>query len=155
MAVDPDGDLHVPAQRRERALDPVLLAAIAVGGELGADARYALERLVSSAPGNWPWATWLINVVGSLLIGVLMGVLANMRRPHRLLRPFLGVGVLGGFTTFSTAMAELPQLLGAGQPGLAVLYLVGTAAAALAATAAGLGVVRGVHGLRSRRVGRA
>src|SRR4051794_4571781 len=106
MAVDPDVDLHDPAQRQERALDPTLLAAIAVGGLVGAEARYALERLLDAPAGGWPWATWLINVVGSLLLGILMGVLGGVRRPPRLARPFLGVGVLGGFTTFSTAMVE-------------------------------------------------
>ena len=143
MAVDPDVDLHVPAQRQERALDPALLAAIAAGGVLGAEARFALEWILATPDGGWPWATWLINVVGSLLLGVLMGVLGRLRRPHRLARPFLGVGVLGGFTTFSTAMAEVPRLLGAGRPALALLYLVGTALTALAAAAAGLWAVRG------------
>jgi fluoride exporter len=146
MAVDPDVDLHVPAQRQERALDPALLAAIAVGGVLGAEARYALGRLLESSAAGWPWATWLINVVGSLLLGVLMGVTAAQRRPHRLARPFLGVGVLGGFTTFSTAMVEVPGLLGAGRPGLALLYLV-----AVLAAAAGLRAVRGLSGRRGAR----
>jgi CrcB protein len=148
MAVDPDVDLHVPAQRQERAFDPALLAAIAVGGLLGAEGRFGLERLIDSPPGSWPWATWLINVVGSLLLGVLMGVLDGIRRPHRLARPFFGVGVLGGFTTFSTAMVEVPQLLGHGRPGPALLYLVGSALTAVAAAAAGLWTVRGLLGRR-------
>jgi len=151
MAVDPDVDLHVPAQRQERALDPAVLSTIAVGGVLGAEARYALGRLLDSPDGGWPWATWLINVVGSLLLGVLMGVLDGLPRPHRLARPFLGVGVLGGFTTFSTAMGDVPRLLGAGRPGLALLYLVGTALTALPAAAAGLWAVRGVRGRRGVR----
>jgi fluoride exporter len=143
MVVDPDVDLHDPVQRRERALDPALLAAVALGGVLGAEVRYALERLVDSPPDGWPWATFATNVVGSLLLGVLMGVLGRLRRPHRLARPFLGVGVLGGFTTFSTAMGDVPGLLTAGRPGLALLYLAGTALSALAAAAAGLWAVRG------------
>src|SRR3954471_24573072 len=146
MAVDPDVDLHVPAQRQERALDPALLASIAFGGVLGAEARYAVARLLDSPAGGWPWDTWLVNVGGSLLIGALMAVLAGRARPHRLVRPFLGVGVLGGFTTFSTAMVELPDLLGAGRPALALLYLVGTALSALVATAAGVWLVRGLRG---------
>src|SRR3954471_1889321 len=148
MAVDPDVDLHVPAQRQERALDPAVLAAIALGGVLGAEARYGLGRLLDSPAAGWPWATWLFNVVGSLLLGVLMGVLGGLRRPHRLARPFLGVGLLGGFTTFSTAMVEVQQLLGAGRPGLALVYLGGTAVTALMAAAAGLWVVRGLLGRR-------
>jgi CrcB protein len=151
MAVDPDVDLHVPAQRQERALDPAVLGAIALGGLLGAEGRFALERLVDSPPGAWPWATWLINVGGSLLLGVLMGVLDGIPRPHRLARPFFGVGVLGGFTTFSTAMVEVPQLLGAGRPGLALLYLVGSALTAVPAAAVGLWTVRGLLGRRRGR----
>jgi CrcB protein len=143
VAGDPDVDLHVPAQRRE--LDLRLLGSIAVGGVLGSEARYAVARLLDSPVGGWPWDTWLVNVTGSFLIGVLMAVLAGMRRPHRLLRPFLGVGVLGGFTTFSTAMVEVPDLLGAGRPALALLYLAGTAVTALLATAAGVGLVRAVR----------
>ena len=151
MAVDPDVDLHVPAQRQERALDGALLGAIALGGLLGAEGRFALERLVDSPPGAWPWATWLINVGGSLLLGVLMGVLDGIRRPHRLARPFFGVGILGGFTTFSTAMVEVPQLLGAGRPALALLYLVGSALTAVPAAAAGVWAVRGLLGRRRAR----
>jgi len=71
-----------------------------------------------------------------------MGLLGELRRPHRLARPFLGVGVLGGFTTFSTAMAGVPELLDAGRPALALLYLVGTAVPALVAAAVGAGLVR-------------
>jgi CrcB protein len=142
MAVDPDVDLHVPEQR---AVDAALLGAVAAGGVLGAEARYAVARLWDSPVGGWPWDTWLVNVSGCFLIGVLMGVLTAVRRPHRLARPFLGVGVLGGFTTFSTAMVQVPALLGAGRPGLALLYLAGTAASALVATAAGGWLVRGLR----------
>ncbi|MGY1615948.1 fluoride efflux transporter FluC [Geodermatophilus sp. SYSU D00691] len=146
MVVDPDVDLHDPGQRRERALAPAFLAVIAVGGVLGAEARYALERLVDSPADGWPWATFAVNVVGSLLLGVLMGVLGRLDRPHPLARPFLGVGFLGGFTTFSTAMVQVPPLLSAGRPGLALLYLAGSAVTALGGAAAGLWAVRGRAG---------
>ena len=143
MAGDPDVDLHVPGQRREP--DLLLLGSIALGGVLGSEARYAVARLWDSPTGGWPWHTWLVNVTGSFLIGVLMAVLAGTPRPHRLLRPFLGAGVLGGFTTFSTAMVEVPDLLGAGRPALALLYLAGTAVPALLATALGVWLVRAVR----------
>ena len=146
MAVDPDVDLHVPEQR---AVDAALLAAIAAGGVLGAETRYAVGRLLDTPIGGWPWDTWLVNVTGSFLLGVLMAVLATVPRPHRLVRPFLGVGVLGGFTTFSTAMVEVPDLLGAGRPALALAYLAGTAVSALLATALGTWLVRAVRGGRA------
>jgi fluoride exporter len=146
MAVDPDVDLHVPEQR---AVDAALLAAVAVGGVLGAETRYAVGRLLDTPIGGWPWDTWLVNVTGSFLLGVLMAVLATVPRPHRLVRPFLGVGVLGGFTTFSTAMVGVPDLLGAGRPALALAYLAGTAVSALLATALGTWLVRAVRGGRA------
>jgi fluoride exporter len=146
MAVDPDVDLHIPEQR---AVDAALLAAVAVGGLLGAETRYAVGRLLDTPIGGWPWDTWLVNVTGSFLLGVLMAVLATVPRPHRLVRPFLGVGVLGGFTTFSTAMVGVPDLLGAGRPALALAYLAGTAVSALLATALGTWLVRAVRGGRA------
>ena len=144
-AIDPDVGLDVPGQRSERALDPVVLGVIAAGGILGAEARYAVERAIPTPAGAWPLATWGINVVGSLLIGVLMVVVTESVPPHRLARPFLGVGVLGGFTTFSTAMVEGLDLLRGGRPALAALYLVGTALSALLAAAVGAAATRGVR----------
>jgi CrcB protein len=158
VAVDPDVDLHVAAQRRTRALDPAVLGVIALGGIAGTEARFALERAFPVGDGAWPVPTFAINLTGSFLLGALMVLLTELlTAPHRLVRPFLGVGVLGGFTTFSTAMVEVPELLGAGRPGLALLYLVGSAVGAL--LAAGLGVVlaRAVGGRRRggrRRGGR-
>src|SRR3982751_7026050 len=90
--VDPDVDLHVLTQRRQRTWDPAVLAAIAAGGVLGTEARYGLDVLLPHHPGQWPWATWLINVSGCFLIGILMMVIAELTSLHRLVRPFLGVG---------------------------------------------------------------
>ncbi|HEY0401933.1 MAG TPA: CrcB family protein [Blastococcus sp.] len=144
--IDPDVDLRVPAQRRQRAFDPAVLGVIAAGGVLGAEARYALERAVPSAAGDWPVATFVINVAGSLLIGVLMVVVTELRTPHRLVRPFLGVGILGGFTTFSTAVVEVVALQRAGEPVLGLAYLVGTALSALLAVALGVAATRRAAG---------
>ncbi|HST99682.1 MAG TPA: CrcB family protein [Geodermatophilus sp.] len=155
VQVDPDVDLHVPQQRQQRAFDPVVLAVIAVGGVVGSEARYALHVWSPGGDGGWPWGTWWANVAGSLLLGALMVVLTELTSPHRLLRPFLGVGVLGGFTTFSTVMVEVPGLMAAGRPGMALGYLVGTAMAALVAAAVGVTAIRaaaaGWHRLRRRR----
>src|SRR4051812_30393826 len=148
--IDPDVDLHVPAQRRQRALDPALLGVVAAGGVLGAEARYALERAITSPADGWPLATWLINVVGSLLIGVLVVVVTEVVSAHRLVRPFLGTGVLGGFTTFSTAMVEVVALQRAGEPLLGLGYLVGTAVTALLAAALGAAATRRAVGRRIR-----
>jgi len=135
--VDPDVDLHVARRRRQRALDPAVLLAVAAGGVVGAEARYALTLLWPVHAGQWPIATWTANVTGSFLIGALMVVLLELTAPHRLVRPFLGVGVLGGYTTFSTATVEVEKLFLSGRPGWAAAYLLGSVLSALVAVALG------------------
>lgn len=77
---------------------------VGLGGALGAMSRYGIALLVGRWwPGGFPLATLLVNVVGSVLMGVLVGSLARLLPPHQEeLRLFLAVGVLGGFTTFSS-----------------------------------------------------
>jgi fluoride exporter len=142
VPTDPDVDLHDPKQRRE--LSPTLLAVIAAGGVVGALARYGLSELLPHAPGAWPLATWLTNVSGCLLLGVLMVLVTEVWPAKRYLRPFVGVGVLGGFTTFSTAMVDVRALVSAGEPALGLLYLGGTVVTAVLATAAGWFATRAV-----------
>ncbi|TMR88251.1 fluoride efflux transporter FluC [Nonomuraea basaltis] len=142
--IDPDVDLHVPAQRTE--LHWPVLAAIAAGGALGALARYAVQTALPAAPGGFPWATFWINVSGCLLIGGLMVVITEVRRAHPLVRPFLGVGVLGWFTTFSAYVVDVLRVVGAGAPVTGLAYLVGTMVAALVAVAAGMWLTRRVTG---------
>ena len=141
--VDSDVDLR---DRTERAELPsgtlALLATIAAGGMLGALARHALAVVWPNAPGDFGWATFVTNVSGCLLIGVLMVLITEVRTTHRLLRPFLGVGVLGGYTTFSTYAVQAQQAIAVGRPGTALAYLAGTLVAALAAVWCGLTVTR-------------
>lgn len=142
VPTDPDVDLHDPKQRRE--LSPALLAVIAAGGVVGALARYGLSELLPHAPGTWPLATWLTNVSGCLLLGVLMVLVTEVWPMKRYLRPFVGVGVLGGYTTFSTAMVDVRGLVSAGEPALGLLYLGGTVLTAVLATATGWFATRAV-----------
>jgi fluoride exporter len=116
-----------------------VLAVIAAGGVLGAEARYAVGAMLPHTPDAWPWSTLLVNLSGCVLIGVLMVVIIELMYGHRLLRPFLGVGVLGGYTTFSTATVEVLSLVTAGRPGTAAGYLVATPV--LSVLACGIGVV--------------
>lgn len=118
-----------------------VLGAIAIGGALGALARYGLAEALPRGPGAFPWATLIANAAGCLLIGVLM-VLVERGSTHRLARPFLGVGVLGGFTTFSTFAVETDLLAREGTPETAMLYLVATPAVALAAVGVGIVLTR-------------
>jgi fluoride exporter len=125
-------------------VQPDVLAVIAVGGVIGAEARYGAGLLLPHAADAFPWSTLLVNTLGCLLIGALMVVLTETTAPHRLARPFLGVGVLGGFTTFSTYAVDVQRLLLADRPASAVSYLVGTVAAALVAVWLGATATRGL-----------
>ncbi|WP_200862919.1 fluoride efflux transporter CrcB [Amycolatopsis orientalis] len=115
---------------------------IALGGGLGALARYGLAQALPAAPGGFPWATFWTNVAGCFLIGVLMVLVTEAWSAHRLVRPFLGVGVLGGFTTFSTYAVEARNLLRPDTVPLAFAYLGGTLAAALLAVLLGHAITR-------------
>ncbi|MFG2052759.1 CrcB family protein [Micromonospora sp. NPDC048930] len=131
--VDPDVDLHVPADRGELAAHPAaVLGAIAAGGALGALTRAGAQTAFPHPPTGFPWATFGVNVTGCLLIGVLMAVL-TARPAGPLVRPFLGVGVLGGFTTFSTYAVDVHRAVAAGAPGTALAYLAATLFGALLA----------------------
>lgn len=119
---------------------PVVVA-VSLGGGLGALARYGIGLLCPAVPGRFPWGTFGVNVVGCLLIGILMTVLTEVLRAHRLVRPLLGVGVLGGFTTFSTYAVEARELL-TDAPVTAIVYLVTTLIVAVLAVTAGVWLVR-------------
>jgi CrcB protein len=144
LPTDPDVDLHVARHRVElRRGTASLLAAIAAGGVIGATARYGLSvAWPHHQPGGFPWATFVTNVSGCLLIGVLMVLITEAWTAHRLVRPFLGVGVLGGYTTFSTYAVDIQQAIAADHPRVALLYLAATLAAALAAVHTGIVLAR-------------
>jgi fluoride exporter len=151
--VDPDVDLTDAAARRELhtpGLVPVL-GAIAVGGILGAEARYVVGLLVPHRTGAWPWATLLTNVSGCLLIGVLMVLITERFRAHPLTRPLLGVGVLGGYTTFSTYVVDAVTMTGSGHAVAALGYAVVTPVLALVAVAAGVTATRALVRERGAR----
>jgi CrcB protein len=136
--IDPDVDLHSPPQRNELIGHHVsILAVIALGGMVGAAVRYLIESHHPAAPGSVPWATLFINVSGCLLIGALMPALETQFPGHRLARPFLATGVLGGYTTFSTYCVESNQLLRGGHVLVACSYLAVTVVAAVVAASIG------------------
>ncbi|GAA4828422.1 fluoride efflux transporter CrcB [Saccharopolyspora rosea] len=150
--IDTTGVTARRAVRRERlrARLPVL-GVISAGGGLGALARYGIAVLLPSEPDRFPWGTFTTNVTGCFLIGVLMVLITDVWSAHRLLRPFLGVGLLGGYTTFSTYAVEFRSLLHPGAVGTAFAYLAGTPVAALLAVFAGVVLTRRVTGVVRRK----
>lgn len=127
-----------------------MLGAVAAGGVVGAEARYGLTALVGEEP-SFPWATLGANITGCFLVGVLMVVLLELTAPHRLLRPFLGVGVLGGYTTFSAYAVEIHEMLLDDRALAAWTYLAVTPMTALLAAWLGTRVTRGALARRRHR----
>jgi len=121
------------------------LAAIFVGGAIGALARYGLAEALPHDPGTWPWATFAVNVAGALALGYLTTRLQERLPPSAYRRPLLGTGLCGALTTFSTMQVELLQMLDAGDAGLAASYAAASLAAGLLAIAATTNLVRRVQ----------
>lgn len=122
-----------------------VLAAVAAGGALGSLARYGLGTLLPSPAGV---ATLIGNVAGCLALGALMAVLTRRPDPPRLLRPFQGVGVLGGFTTFSTYVLDALSTVSDGRLVAGFAYAAGSVLASLLAVVAGIAAVRFAAGRR-------
>lgn len=110
-----------------------VVAVVALGGAVGASARYAASLLWPTATAGFPWTTLVVNVVGCAVIGVFMVVISEVWPAHRLVRPFFGTGVLGGFTTFSTYAVDIERLVDGGRARSGLAYLGLTLLAALAA----------------------
>jgi len=129
-----------------------VLGVIAVGGALGSVARWQLSVRLPHPPDGFAWATFDANVTGCLLLGVLMVFVTDVWAPSRYVRPFLGVGVLGGFTTFSTYMLDARNLLVAGRTGTAAAYVFGSVAAGLVAVWVGVTLARLAPRIARRRL---
>jgi CrcB protein len=120
---------------------------VALGGGIGALLRYQSGRLMTHWLGaavvtTFPWATLTVNVVGSLLMGALAGFLARHGQGGEAWRLFVGVGVLGGFTTFSSFSLEMMLLIERGQAFQAVTYALVSLLAGLTALYLGLIIMR-------------
>jgi CrcB protein len=125
-----------------------LLAAL--GGALGALGRWGVAEALPSSPPGWPWATLLVNLTGCLLLGGLLAGLAARLPEATWPRPFLAVGVLGGFTTYSAFAVELVELVRDGAVATAVAYLLASVLGGVLAVAAGAASVRPLVGARIR-----
>jgi CrcB protein len=113
------------------------LVAVAIGGALGTLARYGLDRAIPTSAGHFPTATLIINLSGSLLIGLLLPIALAQASRRPLIRPFLVTGVLGGWTTFSALATDAATLLKSGHPLFAFGDLGLTVVGGVALVAAG------------------
>ncbi|HEX8157185.1 MAG TPA: fluoride efflux transporter CrcB [Solirubrobacteraceae bacterium] len=123
-------------------LDRRELAAIFAGGFLGAIARAELAQALPAEDGQWPWATFLVNVAGAFLLGYFTTRLQERLPLSAYRRPLLGTGFCGALTTFATMQVELLQMLDAGHVTLAVAYGLISVAAGFAAVAVATNLVR-------------
>ena len=141
MAIRPENDLISHRQARSR---PGVIAVIALGGMIGATARFELAKALPADVGHFPWATFWTNISGSFLLGFLMILLLERPPRTRYLRPFLTTGVLGAYTTMSTYAVETALLLKDGHATIAGVYALGTIAAGVVLVYAGMAFARRV-----------
>lgn len=122
------------------------LLLVAAGGALGASARYGAGVLAQRlAPGAaWPWATFGVNLLGGLLMGLLVGWLGQRAAGGDHVRLFAAVGLLGGFTTFSAFSLETALMIERREIGLAAGYAAASVVASVAALFLGLAIARRV-----------
>ena len=120
----------------------VLYGLAAFGGALGALARWGVATALPHSPGGWPWATLLVNLTGCLLLGALTAALTARSPEPPWARPFLAVGVLGGYTTYSAFAVEVVELVEAGAAVLSAGYVLVSVLGGVLAVAAGAVAVR-------------
>jgi CrcB protein len=154
----PGGDARLaskPAARQHQRSGPGTadLAAVAVGGGIGSVARYLLSAAFPAGHG-FPWAVFAINVSGCFCLGLLLVYLLEVWPPRRFLRPFLAIGLIGGYTTFSTYAGGVVTLLMGHAPALATAYALGSIVAALVAVWCGMRAARAAASLPARIRGR-
>lgn len=127
-------------------MSPILILAAALGGSIGSAARYivgvCVGRLFST---TFPWATLIINVSGSVLMGALVALILIRWDLSQAARIFLTVGVCGGFTTFSTFSLDAYSLIEKGNLAAAIIYMVASAVLSIVSLALAMYAVRSLH----------
>ncbi len=118
------------------------LAAIFSGGFAGALARAELTEALPHNPGQWPWATFIVNIAGAFLLGYVTTRLQERLPVSAYRRPLLGTGLCGALTTFSTMQLELLQMLEANRTGLAAAYALVSVSAGFGGVAVATNLVR-------------
>ena len=145
------GAHHRPTAHRGRHRDPGVLAAVSLGGALGAPARYGIAQLVYITPGTFPWGTFWINLSGSFAVGFVLILVLERFPPTRYIRPFVATGFLGAYTTYSTFAVETDLLIKNGHWAIALSYVTASITAGFLAVWAGMVLARAVPRFRSNR----
>ena len=118
----------------------------------GRSTRYGIGLVWPPGPRGFPWATLTINVTGAMALGILVVLVTERFTPNRLLRPLLGTGFLGGYTTFSTFAVDTVTLTKDGAAPVALAYLALTLAVGVSAAWLGIAFARAVGGDREVRM---
>jgi CrcB protein len=121
------------------------VVAVAAGGAVGALTRVGLSQAFPTVTGNWPWATFAVNMAGALLLGCLLAWLRGRDRTSIPLYRLLGTGFCSTATTFSTVQVELLRMLDQGRYGLAGGYIAASVAGGYAAVSMGVLLVRNMR----------
>lgn len=119
---------------------------VMAGGATGAVLRYLLARSIPSGAGGWPWPTFLANILGGFAMGLLAVLVLKNSEISNDMRLLLGVGLLGGFTTFSAFSLEMMTMIEQGNAAQAAIYAIASVLIALMAVFAGAGIGRVVVG---------
>lgn len=121
----------------------IQVGVVAAGGALGAAGRYLANVAATRLLGiGFPWGTMMVNILGSLAMGLVIGWLARRSEGGMVLSLFLTTGILGGFTTFSAFSLDALNLWQRGEMGLAFGYVAGSVVLSLVAVFAGLSIMR-------------
>jgi CrcB protein len=142
----PDTAAEVVAPPRRSRLperfQPDIILTIALGGALGALARYEIAQWIKVAPDGFPWATFWTNLSGAFVLGLFLTLVIERFRPTRYLRPFFAIGFLGSYTTFSTLAVETVLLIKDGHVTLGVGYTLASVIVGLALAYLGIVLAR-------------
>ncbi len=132
--VDPD------APSASGAPGLLALLAVAVGGAMGTLSRHGISRILPTAAGSIPWSIFLVNVSGSFALGFVLRLVVERWPTNEYIRPFVAVGFIGAFTTFSTVMVDTDLLVRDGKAGTAAAYVIGSVIAGLVAAFTGIAI---------------